>query len=360
MPTDKAALRAIVRSSLNQVMIDLNRALHGEDVERLQHVVTRLGRGGELPHWFDELKRSGALPNADGKTVGSVLEMLLVAILELGVLKDTGIGSLRVNPARGIDLPDLDLGVKSPSENFCTSEPFFSAYERLYGNEHDCLVMLTDYQTAKKVSPLRLSVIKWRYLEGSEIADQNLCSIARAHRDWLLSQGAGGEGQAARLFRFLAFVNQSDWRAKQLLVLTNAMQQSQEHIDFLIEKSKKDFEKQNRKLAKEDKELILQEELTAISRIGDVTPRYIGILDQIDNWVTETLQDAARPANTNELERLRSSPLNGKIGMSLALQWRYNFKRVFNGAAAALAECGVPADELMTSPTDEDSADGEE
>jgi hypothetical protein len=357
MPSDRAAeLRAIVEKSLDAVMVDLNRALRGQEVARLEAVVERLGRGGVLPHWFAQLKTDGALPNADGKTIGSVLEMLLVAILEVGILKDSGAAPLKVNPARGVDLPDLELGVKSPSENFCTSEPFFSAYERLYGNEHDCLVMLTDYQTSKKVSPLRLKIINWKYMRGSEIADANLCTIARTHRDWLLEQGRDGEARAQRLFKFLAFVNQSDWQAKHLIRLVTELQKDNETIDALLDKVKRDYESQNKRLEKEDREPIPEEELTSLLRVRDVSPRFIGIMDQLDNWVTETLQDAARNPNANEWERLKKSPLDGKIGMSLALQWRYNFQRVFNGTGATLPECGVPAEDLMTSPTDTEPA----
>lgn len=350
MPHDKQALRAIVERSLDEVMDALNRALGGEGVGELEATIKRLGRGGVLPHWFEELKASGALPNADGKTVGSVLEMLLVAVLELGVLKDAGVAPLRVNPARGVDLPDLDLGVKSPSENFCTSEPYFSAYERLYGNVHDCLVMLTDYQTSKKTSPLRLKVIQWRYLRGSEIADESLCRIARDHRDWLVAQG--GDAYAQRLFRFLAFVNQSDWRARQLVRLVSSLQSDAGVIDTLVEEARRDFAKQNKKRGKKDQERIAEEELNALLKICEVTPRHIGILDQMDNWVTDVLKDAARAPNQNEWDRLKNAPLDGKIGMSLALQWRYNFQRAFGETEAALPDCGVPAEDMMTSPSD--------
>ncbi|HUY90148.1 MAG TPA: hypothetical protein VMV10_15530 [Pirellulales bacterium] len=119
----------------------------------------RIGRGGVLPHWYKNLKKKGDLPNLDGKTIGSVIEMLLVGVLETSTFRGLEIPALRINPARGIDLPDLDLGVKSPSENYCTSEPFFSAYERLLGSEYDILVLLTDYQTAKKSPPLKLQII---------------------------------------------------------------------------------------------------------------------------------------------------------------------------------------------------------
>ncbi len=76
-----------------------------------------------------------------------------VAVLETSTFKKLALPPLRINPARGVDLPDLDIGIKSPSKNFCTSEPFFSVYERLLGSEYDALILLTDYQTAKKHPP---------------------------------------------------------------------------------------------------------------------------------------------------------------------------------------------------------------
>jgi hypothetical protein len=348
MPSDKAALRKKVQASLNDVANSLNAALGGTGLDELEPIVTRLGKG--QPHWFQQLRTHQTLPNLDGKTVGSVLEMLLVAVLEAGVLRDSGI-TFKVNPARGVDLPDLDIGVKSPSENFCTSEPFFSAYERLYGNEYDCLVLLTDYQTAKKVQPLKLQVIQWRYMTGSEIADENLCACALKHRNWLT--GTGSEAAAQRLFRFLAFVNQSDWRAKQLLRLANELQASEKIIDGFVESAKLDFAKQNKKREKHDIEPIPESELKAIETIATVSPRWQGVLSELDNWVVATLKEAARAPNDNEWRRLVESPLNGKIGMSFALQWRYNFGRVFGeGPPPAAASEGVPPEELFTSPVD--------
>lgn len=35
-----------------------------------------------MPHWYTELEKTGTLPNLDGKTIGSVIEMLLVAAAE--------------------------------------------------------------------------------------------------------------------------------------------------------------------------------------------------------------------------------------------------------------------------------------
>lgn len=329
--TSKSELRAVVRENLDKAMFSINLALQGKGLDQLEPVIRRLGRNGELPHWYAGLKTEKTLPNLDGKTIGSVLEMLFVAVLETTILRNIGIAPLRINPARGIDLPDLDLGVKSPSENFCTSEPFFSAYERLYGNDHDCVVMLTDYQTAKKNPPLKLKVISWKYLAGSEVADENLCKIARAHREWLLKDDIS---RAKRVFRFLAYVNQSDWRAKQLLGLVENLNKSDDWFDLAIAESEKEYKKKNKERERKNRDLIPEDDLIAIKNISKVSPRYIGVTEQLENWLIEILKDASRAPNDNEWGRLVNGNLDGKIGMSFALQWRYNFGRLFGAESA--------------------------
>lgn len=324
--SSKKDLRNKVRNNLDGAIDALNEALRGENLKRLEPVIKRLGRNGELPHWYSGLKDNKTLPNLDGKTIGSVLEMLFVAVLETVIFKDDKIPPLRINPARGIDLPDLDLGVKSPSENFCTSEPFFSAYERLYGNEYDCVVMLTDYQTAKKNPPLRIKVIKSKYLCGSEVADESLCKIAKKHRDWLIRDDVN---RAMRVFRFLAYVNQSDWRAKQLLLMVANLDKPNEWFDQAIQESENDFTKKNNNRLKNNKDLLPAEDLDALKKISKITPRHIGVVEQLENWLIETLKDASRAPNENEWRRLMNGNLDGKIGMSFALQWRYNFGRIF-------------------------------
>jgi hypothetical protein len=323
---NKAKLRKVVEENLDEVMSTLNAALRGTGLSNLQPVLERIGRGGKLPHWHLELQSKNTLPNLDGKTIGSVLEMLLVAVLETGVLKKYGV-TLKVNPARGIDLPDLNLGVKSPSKNYCTSEPFFSAYERLYGNEHDCIVILTDYQEAKKAkSDFKLQADSWKYLRGSEIADKELCRIAKKNFDWLVRED---ESTAKRVFRFLAYVNQSDWRCRRLLELVDRMTDAQDIFDKALPAMERDWLRQNKTRSKKNNELIPESDLVAVQKVFEATPRHLGVINQLDNWVTEFLKDASRAPNDNEWERILNSPLNGQIGMSFALQWRYNFGQLF-------------------------------
>lgn len=321
----KAELRSLLQERLEQTMTELNRALQGSALERLEPVLLRVGRGKTLPHWYKQLRDQQALPNLDGKTVGSVIEMLFVAVLETITFQDIEIPQLRLNPARGIDLPDLDLGIKAPSRNYATSEPFLSAYERLLGSEYDALIMVPDYQDRKSHPPLKLQVIQWHYFLNTELADFALTAIARKHRSWLMSQS---EIWTQKIFRFLAYINQSDWRASHLRRIIDAMQDKNE-VQKLTLKAEKDFINKNKQRSVKDEDPIPEHELESLLSIVRTEPIILGIIDAADNWVVESYKDFARLPNENEWQRLLASPLNGQIGMSFALQWRYNFGRIF-------------------------------
>ena len=321
----KAELRNLLRERLDQTIVELNHALQGVNLERLEPVLLRLGRSQTLPHWYEQLRDQQTLPNLDGKTVGSVIEMLFVAVLETVILQDIKIPQLRLNPARGVDIPDLDLGIKAPSQNYATSEPFVSAYERLLGSEYDALILLTDYQKRKLQPPLKLQVIQWHYFLNTELADFALTAIARKHRDWLLTQS---ETWTQKIFRFLAYINQSDWRAKHLLRIIGAIQEA-DRIQRLVLEAEIDFRKKNEQRASKNKDAIPEHEIESLLSIAEAQPITLGIIDAADNWVVENYKDFARLPNENEWNRLLVSPLNGQIGMSFALQWRYNFTRVF-------------------------------
>ncbi len=321
----KAELRDLLQKRLEETMTELNRALQGLNLERLEPMLLHVGRDQTLPHWYQQLYDEQTLPNLDGKTVGSVIEMLFVAVLETVTFRDVEIPQLRLNPARGVDLPDLDLGIKAPSQNYDTSEPFLSAYERLLGSEYDALILLTDYQKRKLHPPLRLQVIQWHYFLNTELADFALTAIARKQRDWLLTQS---EAWTQKIFRFLAYINQSDWRAKHLLRIIDAMQEA-DRIQRLVLEAEKDFKKKNAERSRKGGDTIPDHEMESLLSITKTQPLTLGIVDTADNWVVENYKDFARLPNENEWRRLLTSPLNGQIGMSFALQWRYNFGRVF-------------------------------
>lgn len=346
---DKNRRRKLVRDDLPRIQGVLNEALAGKDLKNLEPILERIGRGGKIPHWFAQLSKEGTLPNADGKTIGSILEMLLVAIIESSTLKCENI-KLHVNPARGVDLPDLDLGVKSPSTNYCTSEPFFSAYERLFGNENDCIVLLTDYQLAKKRGPLKLQVLKTKYMEASEIADKELCKLAVKSRDWL-QKSEEDVPTTQRVFKFLAYANQSDWRCRRLLSLLDLVHEDMTKFNSQLAIIEKDFIKTNKARDKKGVLTIPDVDLLSLRKIFSAKDQVLALINQLENWVTEFLKDASRNPNDNEWKRLLRSPLNGKIGMSFALQWRYNFGQLF-GAKDALSERAAIILESDTNPDD--------
>ena len=93
--------------------------------------------------------------------------------------------------------------------------------------------------------------------------------------------------------------------------------------------AEEDFRKKNAERARKDKDTIPDHEIESLLSIAESQPIILGIVDAVDNWVVENYKDFARLPNENEWRRLLVSPLNGQIGMSFALQWRYNFARVF-------------------------------
>ena len=320
-------MREKLVDNLEFVIDSLNSYLRGENVEEIKTTLERLGRGGKLPHWYQLLAEGQSMPNLDGKTIGSVIEMTLVATFETKLFRDSDIPDLNLNPAKGVDIPTMNLGIKSPSENYCTSEPFYSSYERLLGNDHDNLVLLTDYQSAKKrPPPVQIQIKASKYLRGSQIADKSLCSIAKLNRDYTLKMG---EASAMKYFQFLCYVNQSSWRAKQLLKLCNAIQAGEKRLLSLISEIEADFISKSIKAEKEGKSSIDEYELQQILLIKDSNDLPRAIINAASDWVSETLKDASRMPNANEWDRYLASPLDGEIGMSFALQWRYNFGPVF-------------------------------
>ena len=102
-------------------------------------------------------------------------------------------------------------------------------------------------------------------------------------------------------------------------------------IYTLKNQSVKDFIKKNEQNEKLSKPLIPEECLSNIKSILTKEPKKEAIINVADNWTIQSQKDNGRFPNDNEWHRFMSSPLNGRIGMSFALQWRYNFSQIFSG-----------------------------
>lgn len=316
--------RDLISSRLGIVRDRLNELLAGKRLQRIASPLKRMNRGGVLPTWFEQLASRQTLPNLDGKTIGSVVEKLLACVLEKDVL-DSEL-ELHVNPAKGVDIPELDLGIKSPSENFCTSEPYFSAYERLVGNENDALVLLTDYQSSKKAAGrnngLRLQILDVKYLRGAEIADRHLCEVAEG----LKKVYAHDEGMLRRAIHFLAYVNQGDWEAARFLELLQRVVIEEGELDSAFARIREDFRRRNQQNERKERDLIPLEQL---ERLRLATSSRENVVLQAEGWVLRTLNENWHSPSQSVWKRICTQPLEGKIGMSFALQWRYNFGALF-------------------------------
>jgi hypothetical protein len=195
----------------------------------------------------------------------------------------------------------------------------------LLGNEFDALVLLTNYQTAKNISPFSLQILQTKYLTGSEISDLNLCILAKN-----LREKYNDSQMLQKLVRFLAYVNQSDWEAKWILKIINLVLVNENNFDELLNVIRADFNRNNIRLDREGKVMMSEDSLQRLLNISEITPRVQGVIRAVDDWVIITQKDNGRFPNENEWHRFLTSPLNGKIGMSFALQWRYNFRALFN------------------------------
>ncbi|MEI8618201.1 hypothetical protein P4S63_16985 [Pseudoalteromonas sp. B193] len=107
--------------------------------------------------------------------------------------------------------------------------------------------MLTDYQTAKNAPPVRIQIIKSVYLKGTEIADKNLCRIARKNRQRLYDKS---EALCKKMLQFLCHLNQQNWRGKALLTLIDNLFATDAVICKEIDKLEVNFYKKGIKILK--------------------------------------------------------------------------------------------------------------
>ena len=316
--------RDVLCAGTDEMRTRLNALLSGENLRSIKPLLRRMSRNEALPPWFARLETAHSLPNLDGKTVGSVVEKLLACVIEKYIL-DSRL-ELHINPAKGVDIPELELGIKSPSENFCTSEPYFSAYERLVGNDNDALILLTDYQRSKKAAVrtngLRLQILDVKYLKGSEMADRNLCETAES----LKKVFAGNDGILRRAIHFLAYINQGDWEAARLLELIQNVVVTKIDPAAEYKRIKADFDRKNASNERRGRERIPVESL---QRIQAALASPADAILQAEGWVSRTLNENWHSPSRAVWQRIATRKLEGKIGMSFALQWRYNFGAIF-------------------------------
>ncbi len=271
-------LKLRLKQKLPGIVKAVNQYLRGEDHSRIRRYVSQLEPAGKEPSWLSHLASTKRPERTDGKSLGTYIEKLVKAeISRFLSIPITG------SSAVGVDIPELLLNTKATSDRQPqSSEPFDSPYDRVLGSKYDIVVCIYNGREFFAPASPPLRILTAQYLERTEVADNKLCATAK-----LLQQ----------------------------LVLDKAV---------------------DAKLGKR-----LLKAIVYAKKAGPKKPLYTGLhralasggrgeaLDAVEKCESEMASEGeiALPT-TDEWNSFLKSPLNGRIGISFALQWRYQFRRL--------------------------------
>ena len=185
---------------------------------------------------------------------------------------------MKGSAAFGVDIPELSLNTKATSDKQPqSSEPFDSPYERVLGAKYDILACVYNgIEFLKSQKNTSLQITAAMYYERSEVADQVLCESARLLRD-LHTRNVVDELLGRRALRAIVYAKKS---AAGYKALNKGLQRGEFMIiDALVDAH--------------------EEEMSSKGKIE---------LPKDREWAA-----------------FKTSPLNGKIAISFALQWRYQY-----------------------------------
>ena len=75
---DATKYRICVKDNLELIKDRLNEVLSGKNLDSIETILKRIDPSHSLPDWYVMLKNNRGIPTKDGKTIGSILEKLLV------------------------------------------------------------------------------------------------------------------------------------------------------------------------------------------------------------------------------------------------------------------------------------------
>jgi hypothetical protein len=272
-PVDSQVME-LDRKLIPAIVEQVNYYLRGERHQQLAKVIpgsTAFGR-----EWLACLRSTKLPPRTDGKSLGTCIEKLLKAEISrsLNII-------LTGSAAAGVDIPELSLNTKATSDRQPqSSEPFDSPYERLLGAKYDILACIyngIEFLKSQKNLPIQINAAM--YYARTEVADMQLCATARLLRD-LYTANNVDERLARRTLRSIVYAKKSGPGSAGYKVLKNGISKG----DLTVIRAAVEAH---------------EEEMATEGEIG---------LPKEKEWV-----------------EFKTSPLNGKIGISFALQWRYQF-----------------------------------
>jgi hypothetical protein len=268
-----------LRQQLSEIRERVNQYLRGEQHERVREFVRGLEPGNVIPSWLTVLESTGHPERTDGKSLGTYIEKLLKAEIARTLRV-----SITGSSALGVDIPELGVNTKATSDRQPqSSEPFSSAYERVLGARFDILVCIYNGEDFWSSRSAHLQIVSAHYLKKTEVADRELCQTAKMLQR--LSIVRNDEDLAKRALQVIAYAKKGGGGPKATA-----------------------YRALKRTLASEDADQIR----TAVEQCED-----------------ELFVDVKpEPLAGSVWQEFLTSPLDGRIGISFALQWRYQFRQL--------------------------------
>jgi len=274
--TGMERLQRCVKEGLPAIVGAVNDYLRGQNHGRIRPKVCEIEPGKAEPSWFRHFAKTQRPERTDGKSLGMYIEKLLKA--EISRFLGIAIGG---SSAAGVDIPELALNTKATSDRQPqSSEPFHSVYDRVLGAKYDIVVCIYNGTEFFESTGCPLRILSAQYLARTEVADNKLCATAKQ-----LQSLASGRSIRADLAK----------RALRAIVYAKKGGPKRASYTEL------------------DKSLAAEDETR--------------ILGAVENCETDMAAEGEIPLPSDEeWTTFLASPLNGKIGISFALQWRYQFR----------------------------------
>jgi len=268
-------VRSQIALEIDQIKDRVNEYLTGEKLSSIRSHILRIERSDQTPHWWQEIEIQGRPDKSDSKSLGTMIEKLIKCeISRLTGIQVTG------SSAGGVDIPEIGLDLKGTSERQPqSSHPFTSSYRRILGTDYDILVSIYNGESFLSDKTASLQILHASYLKKTEVADSRLCKDAKALRS-MYNLSHFGKPEAKRVLRAVVYSNKM---SSQFRKLENALHKSE---SWQV-----------------------------------VEP----LLASVDDENSDKYSDADNLCTEAEWDEYIDSPLDGRISISFALQWRFQF-----------------------------------
>lgn len=275
---DHQAGRKLLREKLPVIVREVNRYLKGCDHDQILQYILPFEQKRKQPLWLKHIEAHGKPDRDNSKSWGTYIEKLLKAEMARTLaIRITG------SAAKGVDIPELQIGLKATSDkNPQSSEPLLSAYQRILGSTHDILVVIYNGTEFNGGDAKHLCVVETAWFTATQLADKTLCETARHLQKAAQKHTPPVEEEVLkRCLRLIAYVNRQGRR------LPAYYRRLEDALKIVSPDS-------------------IRQALAAGER--ETMPQLEPPLPTPADWKT-----------------FLKSPLDGKISVSFALQWRYHY-----------------------------------